>query len=71
MKKEESRDFDVFFVFGREEKYVEMSRQRAKPRKISFFFIFLEVLGAFYSLNMLYEAASLVGLPPSNGLRLG
>ena len=50
MKKEESRDFDVFFVFGREEKYVEMSRQRAKARKISFFFFFFFFLGGAWGL---------------------
>ena len=38
-----------------------MSRQRVRPKKVSFFG--LEMLGAFYSRGTLYEVAHLLGLP--------
>jgi len=37
VKKEESRGFDVFFVFGREEKCVEIIQAESKTQKFPFF----------------------------------
>ena len=77
MKKEESRDFDVFFVFGREEKCVENVQVESKIQK-SLPCLGLKVHGAFYSLGTLFKVVALVGLsialqgpPSSNGLGSG
>ena len=67
MKKEESRGFDVFFVFGREEKCAENIQVESKTQEILLFF-WLRVPGAFYSPGTIFEAATLVGTPPSKSL---
>ena len=66
----------VFWVFMcvemclEERGYVQkMSRQKARPRKFSFFG--LEVLETFYRPNTLYEVAHLVGPPPVKLLKCG
>ena len=71
MKKEESRDFDVFFVFGGGKKGSEFIQVESKTKEVFFFFLVWRVLGAFYSPDMLYEVTALVGPPPSNGHRSG
>ena len=54
----------------KERGYVQkMSRQRARSRKFSSFG--LEVPGAFYGPNTLYEVAHLVGPPPVKLLKCG
>ena len=58
MKKEESRGFDVFFVFGREEKCAENIQVESKTQEILLFF-WLRVPGAFYSPDTLYKVAAL------------
>ena len=51
-------------MFGREEKYVENVQVESKTKK-SLFFFDIEVPRAFYSPDMLYEAATLVASGPS------
>ena len=67
--------FCVLFVFGREEKCVEMIQAERKTQKSSsqnvFFFFFLRVPRAFYSLGTIFEVVALQGLPPSKGLGSG
>ena len=58
MKKEESRGFDVFFVFRREEKCAKNIQVESKTQEILLFF-WLRVPGAFYSLGTLYEIEAL------------
>ena len=42
VKREESRNFDVFFVFGREEKHVEDVQAESRTKGDLFFFFFLK-----------------------------
>ena len=62
----------MYFLGLEERKNVQKSsRQREKPKNAFFFFLGLKVPGAFYSLGMLFEAATLQGPPSSNGLESG
>ena len=69
----------MFFVFGREEKSLEIVQVESKQPGSLFFFLFfvffffflgLEVLGAFYSPSTDYEVVDLQGPPPSKGVGL-
>ena len=57
-------------VFGGERKHAKnvQAKSRTQESLLSFG---MEVLGAFYSLGMDYEAMALVRPPPSNGPRWG
>ena len=69
MKNEESRGFDVFFVFGREEKSSKIVQAKHRTLEVSFIIIIIiiilveRVLRAFYSPETFFEAVVLVGLP--------
>ena len=71
----------MFFVFGREEKSLEIVQVESKqPGSLFFCFLFfvflfffflgLEVPGAFYSPSTDYEVVDLQGPPPSKGVGL-
>ena len=74
VKKEESRDFDVFFffffflfLFGGGEKSLKFVQAEHRTKGVFFFFLVWRCLGPFYSPDTLYEER----MPPSNGLRWG
>ena len=55
-------------VFGRKGKCAENVLAKSRTQESLFlFFLGLEVLEAFYSLDTNYGAAALVGPPPANG----
>ena len=47
VKREESRNFDVFFVFGREEKHVEDVQVESRTKGDLFFFLSKGCVGPF------------------------
>ena len=60
----------MFFVFGREEKYVEDVPAESRT-KGELLFLVRRVLGALYSPCTIFKAAALQGPPSSKGHGLG
>ena len=57
VKREESRNFDMFFVFGREEKHVEDVQAESRTKgDLFFFFLYEGCVGPFIALAHLSRA---------------